>query len=80
MTAMSYIQSETTSPTNSEIPILPGPIGLTGNGSQSKIKTGLSGKLESSNQLMTETPPGSPTLTVPKGHRRNMSDTTAFNK
>ncbi|KYB28782.1 AP2-associated protein kinase 1-like Protein [Tribolium castaneum] len=28
----------------------------------------------------TMTPPSTPTLAVPKGHRRNMSDTTAFNK
>lgn len=28
----------------------------------------------------TATPPTTPTLSVPKGHRRNMSDTTAFNK
>lgn len=27
-----------------------------------------------------DSPPDSPTLNVPKGHRRNMSDTTAFNK
>ncbi|KAL3285274.1 hypothetical protein HHI36_019384 [Cryptolaemus montrouzieri] len=29
---------------------------------------------------ITQTPPTTPTLYVPKGHRRNMSDTTAFNK
>lgn len=28
----------------------------------------------------TNTPPSSPSLSVPKGHRRNMSDTTAFSK
>lgn len=53
---------------------------LTGNGN-SKPKTGLNSKMESSSQhMMSETPPLSPTLTVPKGHRRNMSDTSAFNK
>ncbi|XP_044268991.1 serine/threonine-protein kinase sel-5 isoform X2 [Tribolium madens] len=36
---------------------------------------------ESSNYVgATMTPPSTPTLAVPKGHRRNMSDTTAFNK
>ncbi|RZC38773.1 Pkinase domain containing protein, partial [Asbolus verrucosus] len=35
---------------------------------------------ESSNYVgATMTPPSTPTLSVPKGHRRNMSDTTAFN-
>lgn len=28
----------------------------------------------------SNTPPSTPALSVPKGHRRNMSDTTAFNK
>ncbi|KAJ8919930.1 hypothetical protein NQ315_006459 [Exocentrus adspersus] len=40
-----------------------------------------SGLTESSNVVgATNTPPTTPTLSVPKGHRRNMSDTTAFNK
>lgn len=41
------------------------------------------GLLESTSQSMVgsnETPPTSPSLAAPKGHRRNMSDTTAFNK
>lgn len=41
------------------------------------------GLMESSSQSMvssSESPPHSPSLSVPKGHRRNMSDTTAFNK
>lgn len=39
------------------------------------------GLTESSNYVgATLTPPSTPTLAVPKGHRRNMSDTTAFNK
>ncbi|KAJ9576666.1 hypothetical protein L9F63_025436, partial [Diploptera punctata] len=38
-------------------------------------------KLESVSQcIATVTPPTSPTLAPPKGHRRNMSDTSAFNK
>lgn len=41
------------------------------------------GTMESSSQCIissSETPPNSPSLSIPKGHRRNMSDTTAFNK
>lgn len=39
------------------------------------------GLTESSNYVGgTLTPPSTPTLSIPKGHRRNMSDTTAFNK
>lgn len=53
---------------------------LVGNGNN-KQKIGLNSKMESSSQcMMAETPPLSPTLTVPRGHRRNMSDTSAFNK
>ncbi|XP_049765683.1 uncharacterized protein LOC126095047 isoform X1 [Schistocerca cancellata] len=38
-------------------------------------------KLEAVSQcITTSTPPSSPTLAPPKGHRRNMSDTSAFNK
>lgn len=39
-----------------------------------------SGLTESNYIVGTNTPPSSPTLSVPKGHRRNMSDTTAFSK
>lgn len=41
------------------------------------------GKVESTSQCIvggSNTPPSTPALSVPKGHRRNMSDTTAFNK
>lgn len=44
------------------------------------IKQGL---VESTSQCVvssSDTPPSSPSLSAPKGHRRNMSDTTAFNK
>ncbi|KAH1018870.1 hypothetical protein HUJ05_006555 [Dendroctonus ponderosae] len=34
----------------------------------------------STSMIESSTPPASPSLSVPKGHRRNMSDTTAFNK
>jgi hypothetical protein len=38
-------------------------------------------KLESVSQcITTASPPTSPTLAPPRGHRRNMSDTSAFNK
>jgi hypothetical protein len=38
-------------------------------------------KLESVSQCITTvTPSSSPTLAAPRGHRRNMSDTSAFNK
>ncbi|CAG9768190.1 unnamed protein product [Ceutorhynchus assimilis] len=39
-----------------------------------------SGMTESTSIIGSITPPLSPSLSVPKGHRRNMSDTTAFNK
>lgn len=39
-----------------------------------------SGVTESTSMIESSTPPSSPSLSVPKGHRRNMSDTTAFNK
>lgn len=41
------------------------------------------GMMESSSQCIvssSDTPSNSPSLSLPKGHRRNMSDTTAFNK
>lgn len=51
------------------------------------INHGLNGQkqglVESTSQCVvagTSTPPCSPTLSIPKGHRRNMSDTSAFNK
>lgn len=42
-----------------------------------QVKSGLT---ESNYIVGTNTPSCSPTLCVPKGHRRNMSDTTAFSK
>nr|XP_023024483.1 uncharacterized protein LOC111512577 [Leptinotarsa decemlineata] len=39
-----------------------------------------SGLTESTNVIAGNSPSASPTLSIPKGHRRNMSDTTAFNK
>lgn len=82
ISTMSYIQSETVSPTAIERPVFEQANVLPGNGQGKTIKaTGLNSKMESSSQnMMAESPPISPTLTVPKGHRRNMSDTTAFNK
>lgn len=59
---------------------------LLGSGSMSQgfmgaqVKHGL---VESTSQCVmssSDTPPSSPSLAAPKGHRRNMSDTTAFNK
>lgn len=47
------------------------------NQKRTQAKTGLT---ESNYIVGTNTPPCSPTLSVPKGHRRNMSDTTAFSK
>lgn len=44
---------------------------------RSQVKSGLT---ESNYIVGTSTPPSSPTLSLPKGHRRNMSDTTAFSK
>ncbi|XP_060520244.1 uncharacterized protein LOC132698277 [Cylas formicarius] len=52
---------------------------LFGSGNLGRQSSG-SGFTESTNFISTTTPPSSPTLSVPKGHRRNMSDTTAFNK
>ncbi|KAB0791983.1 hypothetical protein PPYR_13944 [Photinus pyralis] len=52
--------------------------GLLSGGGSAKI-----GLAESTSQSMvgsSDTPPNSPSLSAPKGHRRNMSDTTAFNK
>ncbi|CAG9860546.1 unnamed protein product [Phyllotreta striolata] len=39
-----------------------------------------SGLTESTAVIGSNSPPSSPSLAVPRGHRRNMSDTTAFNK
>lgn len=47
------------------------------NQKRTQVKSGLT---ESNYIVGTNTPPCSPTLSVPKGHRRNMSDTTAFSK
>lgn len=50
---------------------------------QSLLVQGKSGLVESTSQCVVgtaDTPPSTPNLAVPKGHRRNMSDTTAFNK
>lgn len=43
-------------------------------------KQGLVESASQSKMGTTNTPPASPTLTVQRGHRRNMSDTSAFNK
>ncbi|XP_018577181.1 AP2-associated protein kinase 1 [Anoplophora glabripennis] len=52
--------------------------GSVNHGITSQMKSGLT---ESSSIVgTTNTPPSTPTLSIPKGHRRNMSDTTAFNK
>lgn len=84
ISTMSYIQPDTVSPTaNADRTLISGPVNvLTGNGQGKVVKTGgMISKMESSSQnMMVETPPASPTLSIPKGHRRNMSDTTAFNK
>ncbi|XP_063910148.1 AP2-associated protein kinase 1 [Zophobas morio] len=54
---------------------------LFGSGNLSQMGGQPTGMTESSNYVgATMTPPSTPTLAVPKGHRRNMSDTTAFNK
>ncbi|GLV33621.1 Numb-associated kinase, partial [Carabus blaptoides fortunei] len=74
---LSYIQSmDSVSPTaNTDKTIV-----SAGNGVV-HLLTKTSGKPDSSSQcIMNDTPPSSPTLSVPKGHRRNMSDTSAFNK
>ncbi|XP_065160002.1 BMP-2-inducible protein kinase isoform X2 [Atheta coriaria] len=54
---------------------------FSGNGNKSVVG-GLKGPAESSSQCIvsSNTPPASPVLSAPRGHRRNMSDTTAFNK
>lgn len=54
---------------------------LFGSGNLSQGNQAKPSMTESSNYVgATMTPPSTPTLAVPKGHRRNMSDTTAFNK
>ncbi|CAH1998947.1 unnamed protein product [Acanthoscelides obtectus] len=65
-------KSEATTPMNpSENPLM-------GSGSMTPMNAGLG---DGNRVTETKTPPSSPTtLSVPKGHRRNMSDTTAFNK
>nr|CAI5855553.1 unnamed protein product [Callosobruchus analis] len=63
-------KSESTTPMNPENPLM-------GSGSVTPMNAGLG---DTTRITETKTPPSSPTLSVPKGHRRNMSDTTAFNK
>ncbi|XP_018320523.1 AP2-associated protein kinase 1 [Agrilus planipennis] len=46
----------------------------------SQVKAGLAESTSQCTVASKGSPPDSPTLSVPKGHRRNMSDTTAFNK
>ncbi|XP_050316221.1 BMP-2-inducible protein kinase isoform X1 [Anthonomus grandis grandis] len=63
------------SPVTSENPLFS--TGSLGRG-VSPLRSGLT---ESTNVVGSNTtPPSSPSLNLPKGHRRNMSDTTAFNK
>ncbi|CAG9824548.1 unnamed protein product [Phaedon cochleariae] len=73
--APSSLPVNVVSPVTSENPLF-------GSGNISQVgsmqmKPGLT---ESSNAIRGDSPTPSPTLSVPKGHRRNMSDTTAFNK
>ncbi|XP_076264349.1 numb-associated kinase [Rhynchophorus ferrugineus] len=63
------------SPVTSENPLFGS--GSLGHGASPLLKSGLT---ESISAIGNNTPPSSPSLSVPKGHRRNMSDTTAFNK
>lgn len=53
---------------------------LFGSDAMNQSMTMKSGMTESRCMVETKTPPPSPSLALPKGHRRNMSDTTAFNK
>lgn len=83
ISTMSYIQPvDNVSPTvaNADRTIVSA--GGNGNGVHVLTKANtLGGKPDSTSQcIMNDTPPCSPTLSVPKGHRRNMSDTSAFNK
>ncbi|XP_066149300.1 AP2-associated protein kinase 1 isoform X1 [Euwallacea fornicatus] len=58
-----------------------GDVPLFGSGSLGRGVSPLrSGLTESTSIIEGASPPSSPSLSVPKGHRRNMSDTTAFNK
>lgn len=75
-------QSPAGVPVNVVSPLSPeNPLFGSGNvnhGITSQMKSGLT---ESSSIVgTTNTPPSTPTLSIPRGHRRNMSDTTAFNK
>ncbi|XP_056630202.1 BMP-2-inducible protein kinase [Diorhabda sublineata] len=69
-------------PVNIVSPVSPeNPLFETSNATQGTSHQMGSGLTESSNVIGGQiTPPTSPSLAVPRGHRRNMSDTTAFNK
>lgn len=56
------------------------PLFGSGNINQGRTPHVKSGLTESTNFVASNTPPSSPSLSVPKGHRRNMSETTAFSK
>ncbi|XP_030761493.1 LOW QUALITY PROTEIN: AP2-associated protein kinase 1 [Sitophilus oryzae] len=63
-------------PTSSDNPLFGS--GNLGHGTSPLLKSGLTESIAVMGS--TNTPPSSPSLSIPKGHRRNMSDTTAFNK
>ncbi|KRT85556.1 hypothetical protein AMK59_766 [Oryctes borbonicus] len=73
-----------TETSNVTSPVSPDRFVITGGATQGLFTGQLKhGMMESSSQCIvssSDTPPNSPSLSVPKGHRRNMSDTTAFNK
>ncbi|KAG5899354.1 hypothetical protein JTB14_036843 [Gonioctena quinquepunctata] len=74
-------QAPTSLPVNVMSPISPeNPLFGSGGVSHGVALQMKSGLTESTNVLGGNSPSGSPTLAIPKGHRRNMSDTTAFNK
>ncbi|XP_028132528.2 uncharacterized protein LOC114327995 [Diabrotica virgifera virgifera] len=75
-------QAPASLPVNIVSPVSPeNPLFDTGSVTQGVSLQMRSGLTESSNVIGgNSTPPASPTLAVPRGHRRNMSDTTAFNK
>ncbi|KAK5640382.1 hypothetical protein RI129_011193 [Pyrocoelia pectoralis] len=69
-------------PVNIVSPVTPDQT-LLGSGNLLSGASAKMGLAESTSQSMvgtSDTPPNSPSLSAPKGHRRNMSDTTAFNK
>lgn len=76
-----HVPPNFSSPTSPERPRMGSGI-MTQNILSGQVKQGL---VESTSQSVVgassgNTPPTSPSLAIPKGHRRNMSDTTAFNK